>query len=390
MWRDTVRKEGGRPDPKDYDITHDEQGSFRGPDAEKFARDLKMYTGFHINPKGPTGDFGASNKSELVNWFTVVEREFIELLGDLALQDREGSGPYAGESDVGGTPNRKIIQEQGILYAGSIIQAAISAKITLDESKEGEKVGRDIDISDNKELVAVVNSVKQGIERLFTDIFDSQYRRALVAEDTDTDEELFEIDPYEVLDSGAIDMIVNPTWSRINKAVKSSLGNFSIERLNELLLSDEDYDPGTGQSKTEYVRELAEEVKTNILNASAEGERHLKSFSAHIMVAFIAKLNRFADQASPEDTSGESLEEERARLTGEANLPEVKYGEEYGGARREFEDEYKSVSKREHKWMDILSKESGVGLTSGANFSPAIHNKTYSCKECKEKKCRCM
>ena len=88
------------------------------------------------------------------------------------------------------------------------------------------------------------------------------------------------------------------------------------------------------------------------------------------------------------------------RVADQSEMPpdfkfEIEDKDEYDRKREEFEEEYKSYEQRTDKldWFSILSKEAGVGLSSSASFSPAIHNLTYGkkppCEKCTDKKTAC-
>ena len=122
---------------------------------------------------------------------------------------------------------------------------------------------------------------------------------------------------------------------------------------------------------------------------SPEMGQLLEDFGAYVYQSFFLKLPLQQMAMSRNELVADQTTEE------EANRPEIKYGEEYGQARKKFEDEWKSNDKYryEHDWFSILSKETGVGMTTNAGFTPAIHNLKYGekppCERCNDKTTPC-
>ena len=133
---------------------------------------------------------------------------------------------------------------------------------------------------------------------------------------------------------------------------------------------------------------IGEAVKDTLENTmfSPEMGQLLEDFGAYVYQSFFLKLPLQQMAMNRNELVADRSKEDDAR---------IRFEEMTDDERRKFQEEFKSNDqyRYEHDWFSILSKESGVGMTSSAGFVPAIRNITYGekppCERCNDKTTPC-
>ena len=135
-------------------------------------------------------------------------------------------------------------------------------------------------------------------------------------------------------------------------------------------------------------KEIGEAVKDSLENTmfGPDMGQMLEEFGAYVYQSFFLKLPLQQMAMNRNELVADQSKEDDAR---------IRFEEMTDDERRKFEEEFKSNDQHryEHDWFSILSKESGIGMTSSAGFVPAIRNITYGgkppCEKCEDKKTAC-
>ena len=217
------------------------------------------------------------------------------------------------------------------------------------------------------------------VEGLLSGIFDAAYVSvrqtyddpAMQEDDSDEGET---IDPDKELPQELKDLITSKIGQEVDKQRSEISDNFKNVLGRNL------------SSKSELIDAISDKI-VEIL-ASPTMSTKLNDFGAYVFQSFYIKLPLQQMAISRNKTVSDQSD-----YTPDRKL-EMKDPVEYQRRKDDFNEknasQYNGAYRGEFNWQSILSKESGIGLTTNASFSPAVHNKTYGdCKSCKDKKTSC-
>ena len=413
-WRNTLLKEYGDRYKKDdgsefiegYGFIEepyrdDRQPIMRDKDGkplEEEEREKRMEE-FRQNPKNP-------KITELVNWFKVAleptMEEILNSIGpdNISYEDR-GMGVKRKRDDS----KLKIeIRNLGLEITQGIIDSMLEGfmdAITKDPKFNDEMTNIQRIYSSSGYNRTYAAALKMA-EEMLSSIFDSVYNAIRSVNEADVpeeeSEEFIDLDPMNKPPQEYTEEAWRVTSGRIEKDIKSIINNID-EYLEDVVTQDKasldlfDLD-NDGDADVEP-SEIVNSIKAKLQQMASDGAttQLIKDFTGAVSFAFSFRYPVMQQSMEKNPLVADQTTEEEAEEM--ANRPEIKYGEEYGQARKKFEDEFKSNEQYtgEFGWQTILSKGFGTGMTSNAGFSPAIHNLAFGekpcCDECAEVKPPC-
>ncbi len=364
------------------------EGKDREKRMEEFRQDRK-------NPK----------ITELVNWFKVgLEATMEDMLNSIGPQTIQADDRGMGvDVKVEDTKVKTKIRNLGLEITQTVIDSMLEGfmdAITKDPKFNDEMTNIQRIYSSSGYNRTHDAGLKMS-EEIMSSVFDSVY--SAVRSSNEADVPVEEIQDEEVDITGDVpkefeEGMWSMTGGRIEKDMQSILSNID-DYLEDVITQDKasldlfDLD-GDGESDIDG-QEIINSVKSKLqqMAASSEMTELLKEFNGAVGFAFTFRYGKMQERMTMNpDVSDQVTEEEAVDM---ANRPEIKYGEEYGQARKKFEDEYKSNDDYtgELDWKSVLSKGYGTGMTTQSGFSPAIHNLGFGgkpcCDDCAEEKPPC-
>ena len=365
MWYSILRKE--EDDEKNYET----QG-------ERF---------YHYNDDGPTDTFvegfGFLNKTEIGNWWKGVEQTFEEMLDNIGV----------GEGDTE-TYNKKMIKKVGHNTAAKLMQITVEEYITAKAKGLDDDEKTIAGLLNSPEIEKIMDGLLDSIEMIFSSIFDNAFESVRAQYDkvpNDDEVEEIDFDPDEMMDRKLVKLLT----SKFEQSFRTSC-DIAFERLEDIVrdaVINSSSGNGTDEGDEEKVDEITNKVILGVKKVIDEERENIMEMAAYVWQAFYARFPKQQEKMEEGDWSDSNVEVPRVKFNqGESEYEEK--DEEGKTPRKKFEDEYKSNDQYagELDWKSVLSKESGIGMSSNAGFSPAIHNITYSkkpCKSCRDKKSGC-
>ena len=373
-------------------IIRDEEGNIR-EDVADFREQ---------NPDSPLPDSIKNKKIGLVNWFDALMKQFDEFLGEVGrfsvqtgFNERGGGFMMPKREEAMASKNiRKYGMEITTLNIESMLEGYLET--LTGDTGTGAPPASFVDsersiqgIMGSSGYNRIVDAALKMTEDIFSGIFDTTYRQTrstfddLTYEDEDEDEledADFTVDPPE--DWGRENWrTISPAINKIIQQVRTNVEEYLDDVLNDSeknifdLDGDGDVDVSNNQIKQSIQSKLKETFDTPKMKDLIE------KFSINVLFAYHVRYRQGQRQMeSREDVADQTTEEEAEEMR---NRPEVQAGELTDEQRREFEDKYKSNDQYtgDFGWRDILSKGSGVGMTTNAGFRPSQANVMYSKKK---------
>ena len=337
-------------------------------------------------------DFGFFNYTDISNWFDSLEQTFEQMLQRIGidsdpdtlerLEEMLMGSEYKPKRNKKLSFNQREIKRLGTDIATEILQNNMEKFITAySETVEDDSERSISTMLGSQAYTDVLEELFEFTEMILSTIFDTCYESVRAQYDTPKElDENEEDTPESPIDPDA----------ELSDEIKEQ-----IKTVTEELLKPE-IDKAIAKTVTDITSKLTGD-KQNIGLAVKDGlEEQMSStqmteliedFTAYVFQSFWLKYPRTQLQMARSEVADTDEYTPDAKL--EADDPE-----EYKRRRDDFErlnrSEHNNKHMGEFNWQSILSKESAVGLTSNAGFSPAIHNKTYSsCDECEDKKTPC-
>ena len=332
-------------------------------------------------------DENKTKKEEVVNWFKVFLNETFEtMLDNIADTPREELNLGAMAFRQGPIDSTKKVKKLGLQltqkYVDKMVEEYLDTIINTEFDDDEQNIQR---LFSSTGLNKIVKTAYKFIETMFSGYFDTAYQKVKQMKDWNYDTlETMNIDPNMALSPQMQDKLVS-----FFNGSKNTISEIQVDSVNTLINEIDDiFETSDFAEFGETTDDVTNKLKIN-LNAGMkqvmEDTRDLtEEFIANLTNAFLFKYIPILQALEDSQTTEQDEVEDR---------PEIKYGEEYGQARRKFEDKYKSNDKYtgELDWKSQLQKE--VALTSNAGFTPAIHNTMYGekkpCKSCKNKRTPC-
>tara|TARA_R110000737_G_C14597153_1_gene488489 strand:+ start:969 stop:2120 length:1152 start_codon:yes stop_codon:yes gene_type:complete len=373
-WRNTLLKAWGDRHEKE--------------DGSTFIEDVGFTPTSYSKDKGKTGD--------LVNWFKTIQQTFDTMLDSIGFSTETDTEP-SGTSSI--RRDKSNAAEKISMYGQDIARKNIDAmlegyvKAITTDAKFNDDMTNMQSIMSSSGYNRTVEAALNMTEELITSIFDASYRGVKMTLDeppiVGQEGDLVDITgsvPKEIIDS---------FWETSSQPIETDIKNILLDldnHLDDIILDNnsKDLDLDNDGEQDVSLKEIKQEIKESVKKVFSNPEMlsDIKQFTGNVSFSFLVKLP--LQQKSMEDNKevSDQVDEEEAEEI--RNRPEVQAGELDEEERRNFEDEYKSNDRYigEHGWKSILSKEFGTGMTTNANFSPAVHNLQYSksCKSCEEDK----
>ena len=347
--------------------------------------------------------------TDLVNWFKSIEQTFDSMLNSIDISVVSGSdkkGFRALRRD--GTHAGKMISKYGNEITKGIIDEMLSGYlqgISPTPSQYNTAKFKDDDTTNIASILSstgYIRTSEAGLkvsEEMLTDFFDTAYRSIKQLHDASDDDEDLEAVEMKIRDP--VDpKIINEVWEVLGGDVEEDIDNMITqidEKLDDIIVESVNLDiDGDGKpdvSKEDIVKSIKLELKKHV--ATPEFTNDIKQFIGNVHFLFNLKYRQSQrDMESNEEVADQVTEEDADEYR---KRPEIEFGdEEFDKETRrrmeEDDDKKKSFGQRTDKldWKSILKNE--VGLTTNADFSPAIHNLSYGkkpCKSCKNKKTSC-
>lgn len=336
--------------------------------------------------------YGFINDADIANWFKTLESTFEQMLQRIGVdsnpEDLEGlkdllEGGYKPKARKKLSFNQRKIKEVGMDIAARILQETMgkfmteySSRLENDSEKSiSQMLGSQ---AYNDTLEAVLDFTETLLSSIFDACYESvRYQTDLASErgevpDDDT-RSIVSIDPDEPLTPELKEKVTQIISEDTEESVPEAIQR-ATTKITENLTGDK--------------REIGEAVKDSLEETmfSPEMGTLLEDFGAYVFQSFYLKLPLQQMAMERNELVADQSKEDDAR---------IRFEEMTDDDRRKFEEEFKSNDKYryEHDWFSILSKETGVGLTTSAGFVPAIRNITYGekppCEKCTDKKTAC-
>jgi|TARA_R100000479_G_scaffold10114_1_gene4100 hypothetical protein len=362
-------------------------------------------------------------KVGLVNWFKTIKATFQEMLQNTGYMGRRGfqissagAKPMTQESGAS-----KQIEILGLQIAQENIETMLEGYVNSITKYRGKGKQYPADLPENfsdeqRSIQGIMGSsgynriMDAGLkfsEELMSGIFDTMYLSVRAEYDSPDDEDnpLEDVDENELFEKASNEHI-QEIWSahgnQITTQVRNLINNAG-EYLDDVLNEGDKslFDLDGDGTKDINNTDIKNSIKNTLQQAYSKPEMTelIATFTANVNWAFVIKYVKgqqdMMESEVADQTSYKDLGQDPDFETEMANRPEIKYGEEYGQARRKFEDEYKSDDTygNEFDWFSILSKESATGMTTNAGFTPAVHNLRFGekppCERCNDKTTPC-
>jgi len=247
---------------------------------------------------------------------------------------------------------------------------------TTDVTELEEKWQTDEDLGIHVENYRVfLMAIEEAIQIIFSEIFDEIFTDINILRDQFGQKKLPIIDPTNLSQNEKdklFQSLEEPIKDIIERGVNSSLDRISSQ--------------GSG---VEIDKKVIESINTYLAQGSTRNDLKDLTVNAKIALSVLIQDTSQLPGTAEDFTEGfperEEPYEDRPEITGE------ELTDEEWRKRAEESDEFRA-SNDEYNWFDILSKETGIGLTTNAGFQPNIHNVTYGeCRSCNnlKTKCRC-
>jgi len=327
-------------------------------------------------------DFGYINDADISNWFKTLEQTFDDMLSNIGVGD---IGEFRDTGQGFEISRRESYNKKKIILLGNEIAAEIlttGIEEWMTESAEYMEDDSERSISNllgSPEYNTILTSLYEGAEYLISHIFDTAHIGARTQHDIpyeELEDETIDIPIDKILDPSLINDINAVTQKGVEAAIRGSIKTTSEEIENEL----------AGPKKElgdKVANAVLEKIKTKLVDP-------IRDIVAYAFQSFIIKLpiiQQIQEQSSSADQSTMPPDDELY----------IKDKDDYDRKRQEFEDhnasEYHGEYVGELNWQSVLSKKAGIGLTSGASFSPSEHNITYgdkpACDKCEDKTTSC-
>ena len=341
-----------------------------------------------------TEDYGFFNDADIANWFKTLESTFEQMLDKIGVGSNPNSleeltdlleGGYKPKANKKLSNNQRQIKRIGTDIATLLLQECMEKFMTeYSKTMEDDNERSIRRMLGSQAYSDTLEAVFDFTESLLSSIFDACYEVVRYNADRmamknitpdDPSRTIVPIDPDEPLTPEVKEIVTQILTQELEDSVPDAIQRATTQITQNLT--------GDKAMIGEAVKDTLEEVMF-----SPEMGQLLEDFGAYVYQSFFLKLPLQQMAMSRNELVADQTTEE------EANRPEIKYGEEYGQARKKFEEEFKSNDKYryEHDWFSILSKETGVGMTTSAGFTPAIHNLKYGekpCERCNDKTTPC-
>lgn len=332
-------------------------------------------------------DENKTKKEEVINWFKVFLNETFEtMLDNIADTPREDVtlGPMAFRP--GPIDSTLKVKKLGLQltqkYVDKMIEEYLDTIVNTDFDDDEQNIQR---LFSSAGLNKIIKTAYKFIETMFSSYFDTAYLKVKQMKDWNYDTlETMNVDPTQ-----ALSQQMQGTLVSFFNGSKDTISEIQIDATDTLINEIDDIFETSdfaefGETTDDVTSKLKINLNAGMKQVMVDTKDLTEEFIANLTNAFLFKYMPILQALEDSQTTEQDEVEDR---------PEVKYGEEYGKARKKFEDKYKSNDKYtgELDWKFQLQKE--VGLTSNVGFTPAIHNTMYGekkpCKSCKDKKTPC-
>ena len=357
------------------------------------------------NPDSPLPDSIKNKKIGLINWFDTIMQQFDEFLGEVGRFSVQSGGNFGGAGFQ--MPKReeakssKNIRKYGMEITTLNIESMLEGYLeTLTgDTGSGAPPASFVDsersiqgIMGSSGYNRIVDAALKTTEKMFSGIFDTAYIQTrksydeLTYEDEDEDELPdidFTKDPPDDWSSENWPPMINPIGETIKRII-----NDIDEDLDDVLndaeknIFDLDGDGDVDVSNNEIKQSIKAKMKK--VHDTSKMKDLVKNFSVNVLFAYHVRYAAGQRQMeSREDVADQTTEEEAEEMR---NRPQVDMQDMTEEERRrffDFEGEMKSIDNYtgEFSWRDILSKGSGVGMTTNAGFRPSQANVMYGKKK---------
>ena len=323
---------------------------------------------------------------------SILESKFEQMLGRIGVDSNPDilddlaellEGGYKPKANKRLSYNQRKIKQLGMDIATLLLQECMEKFMTEYSKTMQDDNERSIRrMLGSQAYTDTLEAVFDFTESLLSSIFDASYevvrsnadRMAMldITPDDNTRTRVG-IDPDEPLDDEMKEIVTQVLQEELAESVPESIQRATTQITQNL----------SGDKK-----EIGEAVKDSLENTmfGPDMGQMLEEFGAYVYQSFFLKLPLQQMAMNRNELVADQSKEDDAR---------IRFEEMTDDERRKFEEEFKSNDQHryEHDWFSILSKESGIGMTSSAGFVPAIRNITYGgkppCEKCEDKKTAC-
>ena len=337
-------------------------------------------------------DYGFFNDADIANWFKTLESTFEQMLDRIGVDsnpdDLQGladllEGGYKPKANKRLSFNQRKIKQLGMDIATLLLQECMEKFMTeYSKTMEDDNERSIRRMLGSQAYTDTLEAVFDFTESLLSSIFDACYEVVRSNADRmamldivpdDPSRTIVGIDPDEPLNPEMREVVTQVLEQELEESVPEAIQRATTQITQNL----------TGDKK-----EIGEAVKDSLENTMIGFEMGtmLEEFGAYVYQSFFLKLPLQQMAMNRNELVADQSKEDDAR---------IRFEEMTDDERQKFEEEFKSNDQHryEYDWFSILSKESGIGMTSSAGFVPAIHNLKYGekppCERCNDKTTPC-